>query len=87
MKLLCALGKVGTGIRFGVSATVTVMIAALGYGYIGETTDTTQQTNTSLAIHLHTCVATFNPTRLSRYLPTEGLLFLCLLDVCDMNSA
>jgi hypothetical protein len=54
--------------------------AALGYGYIRETTDT------SLGIHLHACVATFNPTCLSRCLPTEGLLFLNLLNVCDMNS-
>jgi hypothetical protein len=69
--VVCALGKVGTDIRLGVSASVTMKNAALRYGNIGETTDTTQQTNTSLSIHLHTCVATFNPTRLSRCLPTE----------------
>jgi len=48
--LVCALGTystVGTDIRFGVSGTVAMKNAALGYGYIEDTTYTTQQTNTS----------------------------------------
>jgi len=53
--------------------------------YIAARTDTTQQTNFCLGLHLQACVATFNLTYLSRLLPTKGLIFLSLLVVSDVN--
>jgi len=53
--------------------------------YTAARTDTTQQTNFCLGLHLQTCVATFNLTCLSRLLPTKGLIFLSLLVVSDVN--
>jgi len=53
--------------------------------YIAARTDTTQQTNICLGLHLQICVATFNLTCLSRLLPTKGLIFLSLLVVSDVN--
>ena len=47
---------------------------ALGRGYSGTRTDTTQQTNISLGIHRQTRVATFNPTCLSRLIDTAAIL-------------
>jgi hypothetical protein len=58
--------------------------AVWGYGYVGVRTDTTQQTNTCLAIRLQTCVATFNPTCLSSIISAKGLLFRSLLIVGDV---
>jgi hypothetical protein len=58
-------------------------IAILGYGNIGTRTDKTQQTNNFLGIHRQT---TFNPTCLSRLLPTRELLFLSLFTVSDVNG-
>jgi len=55
-----------------------------GYGYVGARTDSTQQTNICLAIRLQTCVATFNPTCLSRITSAKGLIFLSLLIVGDV---
>ena len=56
-----------------------------GRGYFGARTDTTQQTNICLGIHRQICVATFNPTCLSRLLATKGLLVLRLLIVGDVK--
>jgi hypothetical protein len=47
---------------------------ALGRGYIGARTDTTQQTNICLGIHRQTRVATFHPTCLSRLTATAAIL-------------
>jgi len=61
------------------------LFAILGYGNIGARTDKTQRTNNFLAIHLQTCVTTFNPTCLSGLLPTKEL-FLSLLTVGDVSG-
>jgi len=53
--------------------------------YIAARTDTTQQTNFCLGLHLQICVATFNLTCLSRLLPTIELIFFSLLVVSDVN--
>ena len=47
---------------------------ALGRGYNGDRTDTTQQTNIYLGIHRQTRVATFNPTCLSRLTDTAAII-------------
>jgi len=60
-------------------ATKRLHTYALGYGYIGARTDTTQQTNICL-------VATFNPTCVSRLIAMQGLLVLTLLIVSDVNG-
>ena len=57
----------------------------LGRGYTA-TKKIIQPTNICLGIHRQTCVATFNPTCLSRLLATEGLLVLSLHIVSDMNG-
>jgi hypothetical protein len=62
------------------------IISILGHGNIGTGTDKTQQTNNFLGIHCQTRMTTFNPTCLSRLLPTRQLLFLSLLTVCDVNG-
>jgi hypothetical protein len=55
------------------------------YGCIVDRTDTREKINICLGINLQTCVATFNPTSLSRLLATEGLLSVSLLIVGDAN--
>jgi len=57
-------------------------IAILGHGNFGTRSDKTQQTNNFLVIHRQT---TFNPTCLSRLLPTRELVYLSKLTVCDVN--
>jgi len=63
--------------------TVTI----LGYGNVGARTDKIQQTYNFLDIHRQTCVTAFNPTCLSRLLPTKELLFLSLLTVGDVSGS
>ena len=57
----------------------------LGRGYIGARTDTTYQV---LSGHTSSdmCVATFNPTCLSRLLATKVLPVLSLFIVSDVNG-
>jgi len=60
-------------------------IAILGHGNIGTRTDKTQQTNNFLGINRQTCMTVFNPTCLSRLLPTREL-FLSVRTVGDVNG-
>jgi hypothetical protein len=58
---------------------------ALGRGYVGARTDTTQQTNICLDRHLQTRVAPFNQTCLPRLIPIKRGSSLSLLSVGDVQ--
>jgi len=62
------------GLEPTVSADKRQQTNALGRGYIGTRTDTTQQPNICLGIHRQTRVATLNPTCLSRLIATAVVI-------------